>query len=241
MARLNLSNGVSSALGGAASGAAVGSVVPGIGTAAGAIGGGLAGLAGGLFSGSGGKTSTLDRTQRSLYKQYAQGVQGQGPMADLFNYDQQGATDNFNRNYAQPAYQKFQQEIAPTITGSFRSSNLGNSSYAANALGRAGADVQKNLDNNLQNILYQGQQNSLERRIQALRDILSNQTFAKNQRQPSAIDSILGGLSSGAGQALGSKFADSYMAPKPQSEGTPFDPNIPSNSAQMSTLLGGYK
>lgn len=216
MAKFSASNAGGGALSGAASGAAIGSVIPGIGTAIGAgVGGLLGGITGGFGSGSK-RISTMDKRQKALYKQYAAGLQGQGPFADMFNFNADAARENFNQSYAQPAYQQFQEEIAPTITGSFRGRNLGQSSYAGSALAKAGTDVQKNLNANLANMLYQGQQGAMDRRLQALQAILNTQTFAQQQQQPNSFESLFGGLSQGAGQYLGNQFANKYLAPQAQ-------------------------
>lgn len=213
MARLNTGQAASGALSGAATGATIGSIIPGIGTG---IGAGIGGLFGGLSSLFGSRPkrrSTFDKTQKNLYKQYAAGLQGQGQFADLFNFDANSARENFNQMYAQPAYQQFQENVIPGITGQFRGGNLQNSSYLGGALSKAGTDVQNNLNANLSNMLYQGQQSALERRLQSLQNMLGMQTFAQEQRQPNGVESILSGLSQGTGQYLGNQFANRFLTP----------------------------
>lgn len=235
MARFNAGGAASGALAGAATGASIGSVIPGIGTGIGAGVGGLIGGASGGFSGGSKKLSTFDKTQRNLYKQYANGLNGQGSQADLFNFDSNAATQNFNQQYAQPANQNFQENIVPGITGAFRGGNLQNSSYLGGALAKAGTDVQNNLNNNLSDILYRGQQSALDRRLQGLRDILQNSTFAQEQRQPNGVESILSGLSQGTGQNLGNQFADKYF----QKQALPgLDNTASSNAARFSSFSG---
>lgn len=194
------------ALSGAASGAALGtSFAPGIGTGVGAIAGGLLGLLGSRRK-KPKKLSTMDKTQQEIYKQYAQGLQGGGPFAGMFDFDANQATDVFNQMYAQPAYQQFQEEIIPSITGQFRGGNLQNSSYLGGALGKAGTDVQKNLNAQLAQMLYQGQQSSIDRRLQGLNNILNMSTFAYQKPQSSPLDALFSGLSGGAGEYAGKNF-----------------------------------
>lgn len=201
------------AAGGAASGAATGSAFGPIGTGVGAVAGGLLG-AFGRKKKKPKKLSTLDKTQQGVYNQYAQGLQGQGQFADLFNFDADAARKNFNSMYAQPAYQQFQEEVVPGITGQFRGGNLQNSSYLGGALAKAGTNVQKNLDAQLANMLYQGQNDSVNRRINGINNLLNMQTFAYQQPQQSAGDQVFGSLMDIGGKAAG-KYFDNKFAPKP--------------------------
>ncbi len=196
--------GLGGAASGAASGAALGSAIPGIGTAVGALGGGLLGLFSGIQN-KPKKISTLDKRQQDLYRQYEQGLQGSGQFKDLFGFDPQQTRDTFNQMYAQPAYQQFQEEVVPGITGAFRGRNLQNSSYLGGALAKAGTNVQQNLNAQLAQILQNAQQQSIDRRLGSLRDILGMQTFAYQKPQTSPWESALAGLSSGAGQYLGNR------------------------------------
>lgn len=218
MGKLDLGGG----LGGAASGAAIGSSFGPIGTGVGAVAGGLLGLFGKKKK-KPKKISTLDATQQKLYNQYAQGIQGQGPMSGDFQFDQQGATENWNKNFAQPAYQQFQENVVPGITGQFRGGNLQNSSYLGGALSKAGTDVQNNLNAHLSNMLYQGQQESVNRRINGINNILNTQTFAYQQPQQSAGDQAFGALMDVGGKAAGSYFDQKFGG------GNSFNPSTQSN------------
>jgi len=190
------------ALSGAASGAAAGSTFGPIGTGVGALAGGLLG-AFGRKKKKPKKISTLDKTQQGIYQKYAQGLQGQGEFSDMFNFDAGAARDNFSKMFAQPAYQQFQEELVPSITGQFRGGNLQNSSYLGGALAKAGTNVQKNLDAQLSNMLYQGQNDSINRRVNGVNNLLNMQTFAYQQPQQSAGDKAFGALSKYGGQKLG--------------------------------------
>lgn len=188
---------------------------------AGAAVGGLLGLFGKRKKKKPKRLSTLDPTQQGLYQKYAQGLQGGGEFANLFNFNHDQARDVFNQNYAQPAYQNFKENIVPSITGQFRGGNLQNSSYLGQALSKAGTDVQKNLDAQLSKMLYEGQQSSIDRHLGSLNNILGMQTFAYQRPQASAFDNAIGGFAPGAAQSAGEKFMDFF---KPRGS------NIPSTS-----------
>lgn len=198
------------ALSGAASGAGIGSAFGPVGTGVGAVAGGLLG-AFGRKKKKAKRISTLDKTQQGIYNQYAKGIQGEGPFADLYNFNPEQARDVFSQMYAQPAYQQFQEEVIPGITGQFRGGNLQNSSYLGGALAKAGTDVQRNLNANLSNMLYQGQQDALQRRINAINNILNMQTFAYQKPQESQGDSFWNSLLSKGGEAFGN-LASGWMS-----------------------------
>lgn len=192
------------ALGGAGTGALYGAKFGG------PIGAGIGGLLGGIGGLFGGgrrrpkRVSTFDPKQREVYNQYIQALQGRGgPLADVF-----GQTDPaqlrglFDQNFAQPAYQNFQENIVPGITGQFRGQNLQNSSYLGGALGKAGTDVQRDLDAKLAEILFAAQQGDIARRQQGAEHILGLNTFDYRRPSPSRVDSLLDSLGGGAAAIL---------------------------------------
>lgn len=132
------------------------------------------------------KLSRLDPMQEALRQKQMQGIEGQGPFADLYSFDQARATDVFNQNIRNPAMQQWQESAVPTITGQFRGSNLQNSSYAGEALARSGRDVQRNLDAQMAQYLQSGQQNAQANRMNAINNLQSGQTFdyQKPQQDP---------------------------------------------------------
>jgi len=210
-----------SAVGGAASGvgagAAIGSIIPGVGTAIGGAVGGVAGFVSGLFGKKKKKKpktlSTFDKQQQELYDQHMAGLRGEGQFADLYKYDTAGANANFDQNVSRPAYRNFQENIIPGITGEFRSKNLMNSSYTGEALGRAGRNVQENLDAQRSNMIFQGQQQANQNKIQGIDSALNRTTFNYQKpapQNPSTLDQILGSLGENSGQYI----AD-YLRQKP--------------------------
>lgn len=199
---------IGKALSGAGTGAIYGGMFGGpLGAAAGGATGSLFGL-GSKKSSKPKRISTFDPRQRQLYEQYLQALQGGGgPLADVFaQFDPEQIRQLYEKSYAQPAYQKFQEEIVPTITGQFRGQNLQNSSYLGGALAKAGTNVQRGLDSNLANLLYQSQQDSVSRRGNAANSLLGMNTFDYQKRQPGVFDDLLSSLASGAGQLLTRKF-----------------------------------
>ncbi len=219
--------GITGGLSGAATGFSLGGLW---GAAAGGVLGTAAGLFGSKRNKKPKKLSTMDETQQNLYKQYAQGLQGQGPFSDLFaKYDPKQQQEAFKQQYANPAYQNFQENIIPGITGQFRGGNLQNSSYLAGALGKAGTDVQNNLNSHMSQMLQQGQESNLNRRMGALQNIVQQQTFAYQKQQPDAVDQFLGGLSGAGGKAAGKYISNSFMDWM-KSAATPATPATPATS-----------
>lgn len=175
MAKANWGGG----LGGAASGASAGFSVGG---PVGAAVGGTLGLFGGLFGGKKKKKkpkklSTFDVEQKRLNQLQHQSILGEGPLADLYNYNPQQANAVFDRTIGNPAYRSFREEIAPQITGQFRSGGLQNSSYAADALARRGRDVQENLDAQRMKYLYGLESEARGAKRQAVENLQNRTTF----------------------------------------------------------------
>lgn len=124
------------------------------------------------------KLDTMDPQQKEIFKQLAMALQGGGgPLGDIYGFDPQQVSDVFQQGVAQPAYQQFQEEVVPGITGQFRGQNLGQSSYLGGALGKAGTDVQRDLDAQLSSMIYNAQQQALGRKQQGVQDLLKTQTF----------------------------------------------------------------
>jgi hypothetical protein len=168
---------------GAISGAATGSAFGPVGTVAGGIIGGVAGLFGG-GSKKKKKRSTLDKNQQRLNKYQHEGILGKGPLADLYNYNPEEANSVFDKTIANPAYRKFKEELAPGITGQFRSNGLMNSSYAGDALSKIARDIQEGLDAQRSQYLYGEQKDARSAKRNAIENIQGNQTFAYDKAAP---------------------------------------------------------
>ncbi len=200
MAKYDAGSGVS----GAISGASTGSIFGPVGAVGGAIVGGVAGLFGSKKKKRKAKTrNTLDPKQQALYGDYINSIRGEGPLSDLYNYDTEGANANFDQNVSRPAYRNFQENVIPGITGQFRSQNLQNSTYAGEALSRAGRNVQENLDAQRTNMIFQGQQNAQSNKQNAINNVLGMQTFSTERPQakaPNTVDQILGSIAPSAGE-----------------------------------------
>ena len=182
--------------GGAISGAATGSMIAG---PYGAIAGGLFGAGAGLFGGISRKKkklSFLDKQQQALNTSQHEAVLGQGPLADLYNYNPEGANDVFEKTIANPAYRNFKEKLAPEVTGQFRSHGLMNSSYAGDALSKLARDVQEGLDAQRTQYLYGEQKDARTAKRSAVENLQNRQTFAYDTSAPasSGIDSILKSL-----------------------------------------------
>jgi hypothetical protein len=194
---------IASGITGAASGAATGSAFGPVGTFAGGVIGGFTGLfGGGKKKKKPKRVSTLDPQQQAIYGDYVDSLRGEGPFSDLYNFDSEQANNVFDQTVGRPAYRSFQEKIVPTITGQFRSNNLQNSSYAGQALSRAGRDVQENLDAERARYQFQGQQNAQANKQNAINNILNMNTFDYQQQDQSGnvIDDILGKVAPKAGE-----------------------------------------
>lgn len=203
MAKYDFASGAS----GVISGASAGSVFGPVGSAVGGLIGGVSSLFGSKKKKKK-KISTMDKRQEQLYGQYHDAINGKGPLAGLYNFNAEQANQNFDQNVSRYANRNFQENIVPTITGQFRGNNLMNSSYAGEALGRAGRDVQESLDAQRSNYVF-NQQNLVDSRKQsAIDNLMNTQSFAYNRPQQSSnpIDNILSTFGAPAAEYV-SKYA----------------------------------
>jgi len=151
------------------------------------------------------KLSSLNPEQENLFKMFASALQGGGgPLADIFNFNPEQTREDFNQQYAQPAYQQFQEEVIPGITGQFRGQNLQNSSYLGGGLAKAGSDVQSGLNAQLSQMLSQAREGAMGRKQSGLQNLLGQQTFAYTE---SPWLSLLNAGAGIAGKAAGAHFS----------------------------------
>lgn len=218
-----------SSLSGATAGSLTGaSIAGGWGALPGALIGGISGGFGSNRDKKVNSISTFDPQQKQLFEQYSQALQGGGgPLADVYGQFSPDLMRNYYQQaYSQPQYQDFQQNIVPGITGSFRGKNLQNSSYLGRALSQAGTNVQNNLNAQMAELLFKGQQSAIDRRANALRDILNMQTHVNERPQSSIFDNLMSGLAGGAGDFLAqflrsrNNITPNIQQQIPQSSGT---------------------
>lgn len=181
MPKANWSGGAGGAISGATTGGAIGGP---IGAGIGGILGGVAGLFGGGKKKKK-KRSAFDKKQQKLNDYEHDAIMGEGPLADLYNYDPQAANDVFDKTVANPSYRNFKEELAPSITGQFRSNGLQNSSYAGDALSKAARDIQESLDSRRSEYLYNEQKDSRNAKRNAVNSVQGRSTFAYDQAAPS--------------------------------------------------------
>lgn len=189
MPKTNWGAGASGAASGAITGASIG------GPWGAAIGGAVGGVAG-LFGGGKKKKkrSTLDKKQKALNDIQHQSVLGEGPLADLYNYNPEQANEVFDKNIANPAYRNFKEKLAPEITGQFRSNGLMQSSYAGDALSKLARDIQEGLDAKRSEYMYGEQKDARSAKRNAVENLQNRQTFAYDTAAPQGgfnINSIL--------------------------------------------------
>jgi hypothetical protein len=203
MPKANWTNGATGSIAGASTGASIGSVIPGVGTAIGAGVGGLVGGLTGLFGGGRKKKkkiSTFDKRQQQLNEAQHQSILGEGPLADLYNYNPEQANEVFDKTFANPAYRDLNERAIPSVTGQFRKAGLENSSYVADAVSRLARDVQEGLDAQRGQYLQGQQQQSQTAKRNAVENLQNRQTFAVDTAGQSGyqgfdIDKILKSIS----------------------------------------------
>jgi len=180
---LNYGGAASGAISGASTGFGLGGP---IGGAIGGVGGAIAGLFGGgrKKKKKGKLISSFDPMQKNLNEQQHQSILGKGPLADLYNYDPQGANTVFEQTIANPAYRSFQEKLAPTITGQFRNQGLQNSSYVGDALSKAGRDVQESLNAQRSQYLYGEQENARNAKRNAVENLQNRNTQQLSAPRP---------------------------------------------------------
>ncbi len=183
MARVDLGGAASNAVSGTATGLGLAGVP-------GAVAGGVLGLFGGLLGGrkKKKKRSTLDKRQQMINQQQQQGLMGQGPLADLYNYDPEKANAVFDKTVGRPAYRNFQENIVPGITGSFRKHGLEESGYVTDALGKAGRDVQEGLDAQRSQYLYGQESEAREAKRSAVENYQNRNTQERQDRGEGGFD-----------------------------------------------------
>lgn len=181
-----------------------------VGGVIGAITGGAAGLFGGGKKKKKKRLSTLDERQQRLNEQQHESILGNGPLADIYNYDPQAANNVFDKEYANPAYRNFKENLVPSITGAFRSQGLMNSSYAGDALSKLARDVQEGLDAQRAKFLYAEQGDARNAKRNAIENLQNRQTFGYEQNAPEGqggfdISKVLGSIDPKIFDSFGNK------------------------------------
>lgn len=181
---------------GAASGAVGGATVGGgVGGPWGALAGSVVGGAAGLFGSNKRKRkkiSGLDKNQKKLNKDQHAAVYGEGPLADLYNYDPDQANSVFDQTVANPAYRNYKEKLLPETTGAFRSQGLQNSSYVGDAVTKMARDIQESLDAQRSKYLYGEQKEAKAAKQNAINNLQSQSTFSYDTSPGSTtIDDIL--------------------------------------------------
>lgn len=114
------------------------------------------------------KTPKTPKFQRQLIDQLLQGLQGGGPFASLFQAD----IGAFQKSVSDPLQQQFRDVTAPGIQQSFISSGQQRGTPLESALGRAGLDVQQDINK----LFLPFQQGAQTRQQDAISRILGFQT-----------------------------------------------------------------
>lgn len=193
------------AIGGASAGSAFGPIGAGVG--------GLIGGAAGLFGNKKKKKkrSTFDKNQQQLHDEQFGAFHGEGPLGGLYDYDPEQANAVFDQNIARKAQRDFKENTIPGITGAFRKEGLQNSSYAGDALSKAGRDVQENLDALRSKYLYDEESSSKAAKRSAINEYQNRSAFSYDSGTEKGFDigSILGSITPEMKQELSNYFKSS--------------------------------
>jgi hypothetical protein len=95
-------------------------------------------VAGGWLANKGaGKETKIQKKQRKLIDQLMASLNGEGPYADLYKFDQ----DSFNKSFVEPAKNRFNNQIAPQIQQNYIASGQQRGTGLDDTLTRAGVDM----------------------------------------------------------------------------------------------------
>jgi hypothetical protein len=152
------------------------------------LSGGASALVGGLLSKGGTKQKTIPRPrfQTQLIDQLLQGLQGSGPLANLFQADPSA----FQRSVVDPLLQQFQSQTAPGIQQRFISQGQQRGTPLESALTRAGTDVQGQINQ----LFLPFQQGAQQNQLSAIAQLLGIQP-EQQQTQITGFGGALSGLS----------------------------------------------
>src|SRR5208337_473786 len=94
--------------------------------------------------------------------------QGQSTLSQIMQpYDPASANQYWTNTFVDPALKDWNQNIAPQISEQYIAANAQNSSALPTALTKSAQDMNTNLNSELGNILYQGQQANTQNQIAA--------------------------------------------------------------------------
>lgn len=139
--------------------------------------------------------------QRELVDQLLQGLQGEGPFAQLFQADQEA----FQRGVSDPLLQQFREQTAPQIQQRFIAEGQQRGTPLESALTRAGVDVQSNI--NRQFLPFQ--QGAQNRQQQAINQLLGIKQQMQSQVTPFG-GALAGILGSGAVGDISEQIGDLF-------------------------------
>lgn len=178
--------------------------------------------------GSAPSESKMQRTQRKLIDSLLSSLNGSGPYAGLFNTDQ----DAFQRSFVDPAKSMFSNQIAPQIQQQYIASGQQRGTGLDDQLLRAGID----LDQLLNQQMYQFNNDALNRRQSGINAILGSGAGAANQ--PTTGQDVMSGL---GGYLSSDQFANQFsklFQPPRQGNTTAFN-GIPPRKGFFPDNFGG--
>jgi hypothetical protein len=176
MGKYDVGEGASGAFSGASTGFAAGGPVGG-------VVGFVAGASKGLFGKKKRKKSHLEKRQKQLNKDQYSAFHGEGPLADLYNYDPEKSNEVFDKTIGRKAYRDLNEKAIPAVTGQFRNEGLMKSSYAADAIAKLTRDVQESLDAQRTETLYKEQKEARDAKRQGIENYQKREAPTKANKQ----------------------------------------------------------
>lgn len=143
-------------------------------------------IAGGLLGRRGSEETPIQERQRQVIDDILESVKGEGPLSDLFKFDE----ETFQKSFVEPAKERFSSQISPQIQQQFIASGQQRGTPLQDTLTRAGVD----LDQMLNQFYAQQQQGAQQRQLGALERILGAGAGAQ---APQSFGSALGESASG--------------------------------------------
>ena len=137
---------------------------------------------------------------QQLIEQILQGIQGEGPFADIFQFDE----DVFQRSFVDPAKSRFKNQIAPQIQQSFLAGSQQGGTGLEDTLSRAGVDMDQLLNQQFAQMLQSNQQ----LKGNALSGLVGQQTGVPG-RGPSVLQSFFHGIGGGLAKKPGKNLSGS--------------------------------
>lgn len=173
-------------------------------------------IGGGYLAGrNAGKETPIDKRRKKLLDKLMASLEGSGPYADLYNFDE----NVFNKSFVEPAKAMFNNQIAPQIQQQYIASGQQRGTGLDDTLTRAGVDLNALLNQHM----FEAQENAKNRKMSGINSALGVQS---GQPDPNSGGQDL--MQAGAGYLSSQSFSDSVADLKKQFEASGSNNSKPS-------------